>query len=86
MICIIIIDITCPFPYRPKLIWKIQYMHVNVYIYIIIIYCPRRVSAQRPKPEEAYIGVPAYSMLICVGVQNLDISTFYVAREHWVIK
>ena len=23
-------------------------------------YCPRRVLAQRPKPEEALIGPPAY--------------------------
>ena len=30
------------------------------FVFYYIYFCPRRVLAQRPKPEEALIGPPAY--------------------------
>ena len=34
--------------------------YLSILLFFFVFFCPRRVLAQRPKPEEALIGPPAY--------------------------
>ena len=43
---------------RTQIFYVTYQLHTSRTSCFAIIYCPRRVSAQRPKPEEAYLESP----------------------------